>query len=214
MDNDTTQPAMETQPQSIAEAGPKPKPRLSLPPGYIVLWLVTILSLMLNVMILRQVALAKQAAQQAIDDAIIMVGNLQDAAFTYTAVIEDTIPINADLELNESISVPVDETLPVDAAINVPVDMGPLGTHTVTLPVSGTVPVNTTLKIVIDQPLHVSTTIPVKLEVPIEVAVEDTPLKATLDDVIVRLEALALRLDRPLLSFGQGEPEATPESTP
>ncbi|MBN1313679.1 MAG: hypothetical protein JXB30_19910 [Anaerolineae bacterium] len=212
MDNEKTQPAIET--QSLYIKKDEPKPGLSLPPGYIVLWLVTILSLVLNVLILRQVAFAKQAAQQAIDDAIVTVGNLQDAAFTYTAVIEDTIPINADLGLSESIPVPVDENLPLDATISVPVEIGPFGTYTVTLPVSGTVPVRTTLHIVIDQPLHVSTTIPVNLEVPIEVAVKDTPLKATLDDVIVRLEALAAQLDRPLLSFGRSEPEITTETVP
>ena len=212
MDNEKTQPVMETQPQSTEQSGPKSK--LSLPPGYIVLWLVTILSLLLNVMILRQIGVAKQAAQQAIGDAIMTVDSLQDTTFTYTAVIEDTIPINADLGLSESIPVPVDETLPLDATISVPVDMGPFGIHNVTLPISGTVPVHTTLNIVVDQPLHVSTTIPVNLEVPIQVAIKDTPLATTLDDVKARLETLAVQLDRPLLSFGQSTPDATPESTP
>ncbi|MBN1429384.1 MAG: hypothetical protein JXB07_13510 [Anaerolineae bacterium] len=210
MDNENTQPAMETQPQSTHASASK-NTLSSLPPGYIVLWLVTILSLVLNVFILRQIAVTKQAAQQAINDAIMTVDNLQDTTLAYTVVIEDTIPINADLGLGESIPVPVDEDLPLNATISVPVQMGPFGTHTIAIPISGTVPVRTTLNIVIDQPLHVSTTVPVNLEVPIRLAIKDTQLMTTLSDVKVKLKALAIQLDRPLLSFGQN---ATPENNP
>lgn len=212
MDDESNRAAAETQPDRVDVDTPRPAP--SLPPGYIVLWVITILSLLFNVVVLRQLAIAKQVAQQAIDDAIITVGNLQNTTLTYTAVINDTIPLNADLELNESIPVLVDETLPINASINVPVRMGPFGTYTVTLPISGSVPVYTTLNIVIDQPIHVATTVPVQLEVPVRLAVKDTPLAETFDDLTTRLEALALQLNRPLLLFGQDTPETTPAVTP
>lgn len=212
MDDESTRPTMETQPNP--GAAPRSRPTRTMPPGYIVLWVITLLSLLFNVMVLRQLAIAKQVAQQAINDAIAAVGNLQNTTLTYTAVVDDTVPINADLALNESIPVPIDETLPVNASINVPVQIGPLGTYNVTLPISGSVPVRTTLNIKIDQPFHVSTTVPIHLEVPIQVAVKDTPLAETLGDVKTRLEALALQLDRPLVSLGQGAPVATPTGTP
>lgn len=215
MDNDSTRPTEETQPGSVSTDKPdNPKPARSLPPGYIVLWGITLLSLLFNVVILRQLAIARQVAQQAINDAIATVDDLQNATLTYTATVDDTIPISADLELNESIPVPVDETLPINASINVPVKMGPFGTYTVTLPIGGTVPVRTTLNIVIDQPIHVATTVPIHLDVPIQVAIKDTPLADTLGDLKTRLEALALQLGRPLLSFGQDTPETTPTGTP
>jgi hypothetical protein len=211
MDNESTRPATEKQPGSVHTD--QLTPARSLPPAYIVLWVITILSLLFNVVVFRQLVIAKQVGQQAIGDAIATVGNLQNTTLTYTAVIDDTIPLNADLGLDESIPVPINETLPINASINVPVQMGPFGTYNVTLPISGSVPVNTTLQIVIDQPIHVDTTVPVHLEVPIRLAVKDTPLSDTLDDVVLRLEALALQLNRPLLSFGQGSPEPTSEAT-
>lgn len=212
MDDESTHPAMETQPGRVD--ADKPKLARSLPPGYIALWVITILSLLFNVVVLRQLAIARGVARQAIDDMIVTVGNLQNTTLTYTAKVDDTIPIDADLQLNESIPVPVDETLPINATISVPVRIGPFGTYTATLPIGGTVPVRTTLNIIINQPIHVATTVPIHLEVPIQVAIKDTPLADTLGDVKTRLEALAILLDRPLLSFGQSTPETTPAVTP
>jgi hypothetical protein len=212
MDDDSNRSATDTQPDHVG--ADKPRLARSLPPGYMVLWVITILSLLFNVVVMRQLAIARQVAQQAIDDAIVTVSNLQNTTLTYTAVINDTIPLNADLALDESIPVPINETLPINASINVPVKMGPFGTYTVTLPIGGSVPVNTTLNIVINQPIHVATTVPIHLEVPIQLAVKDTPLAETFGDLKTRLEELALQLDRPLLSFGQATPEAIPTGTP
>lgn len=212
MDDESTRPITETQPGPAASSGSGPA--RAMPPGYIVLWVITIFSLLFNVVVLRQLAIARQVAQQALGDAIATVENLQNTTLTYTAVVDDTVPINADLALNESIPVPVDETLPINASVNVPVNMGPLGTHSVTIPISGSVPVNTTLNITIDQPFHVATTVPIHLEVPIQVAIKDTPLADMLGDVKIRLQALALQLDRPLISLSQGAPDAAPAGTP
>jgi hypothetical protein len=212
MDSENTRAASETQTDSADKSISSPAP--IRPPGYIALWIITILSLLLNVVILLQFVMVRQVALQAIDDAIAMVDSLQNTTLTYTARVDDTVPINADLELSESIPVPINETLPINANVNVPVRIGPFGTYNVTVPISGSVPVNTTLSIVIDQPLHVSTTVPIHLEIPIQVAIKDTPLADTLGDVKTRLEALRLRMDRPLASFGENAPQPTPTGTP
>jgi hypothetical protein len=209
MNTEASQSPSEKEPENVRAQG---LPRIrSLPPGYMVLCFVTILSLVLNLLILTQLMAARQVVREAVADAIAMVSDFQDTTLSYTATIDDTIPVNADLALKETIPVPINETLPINASVSVPVQVGPFGSYNVAIPISGTVPVNTTLTVALDQPLHIETTIPVHLDVPIQVAVKDTPLAATLDNMMTRLEALALRLDGPLL-FG-GSPQAAPSST-
>src|SRR5512139_564601 len=122
MDDENTRTVPEKPNDSADTSGSSPA--LTLPPGYIALWIMTILSLLFNVVILLQFVLLRQVALQAVDDAIAMVDNLQNTTLTYTARVDDTVPINADLELNESIPVPINETLPINANVSVPVRIG------------------------------------------------------------------------------------------
>src|SRR5574341_501451 len=64
-----------------------------LPPGYAILWGITILSLIANLILLRQVAVAFQAARQAVYDAIAVIDELQATTISTTVHIDDAITL-------------------------------------------------------------------------------------------------------------------------
>jgi len=173
-----------------------------MPAGYLILWVLTILSLLLNVFMVRQVILARQAARQAVHSAMAVMGDLQQMRFSYRVAVDQAMPIVTDLPVNETIPVTIREQLPISTVVQVPVNAGPFGTLNLDIPIRTTVPLNLNTSITLNQSFHVDTVVPVRFEVPVEIAVRDTALYATLEDVKARLEALAVTLDTPLLPFG------------
>lgn len=174
---------------------------LPWPAGYLLLWLVALSSLLLNVTILRQIITARLAAQQAVADAIAVLEGFQAQTFTYTVVVDETLPIDTAIQIDETFPVAINETLPVNTTVRANVDAGILGTIPLDIPISTSVPVDLDFEVPIEKSLPVKTAVPVYFEVPIEVSVAETPLQGTLDDVIARLETLTEKLDEPLLPF-------------
>jgi hypothetical protein len=181
-----------------------------MPAGYLILWGLTIISLLLNLFTVRQMILARQVARQAIHSAIAIMGDLQQMSFSHTVVIDQAMPIVTDLPVNETIPVTINEQLPISTVVQVPVNAGPFGTLNLDIPIRTTVPINLTTQVTIAQSFDVDTIVPVHFEVPVEIAVRDTALYATLDSVKAHLEALAATLDAPLLSLGGVRQQATP----
>lgn len=169
------------------------------PFAYPLLWVLVVTSLLLNVVMLRQVMLARSAAQNAVSDAIVVIDGLKDEQFTYNVVIDDTLPLQADLPINETIPVVIDQQIPIRTNVAVPVDAGILGTINLNVPINTTVPINFEQDITIDRTFSVNTTVPVHLDVPIELSVSETPLSGMLDDLELRLENLEAELDQPLV---------------
>jgi hypothetical protein len=184
----------------------------SWPFGYLLLWVITVFSLLLNAITLHQVVIARQVARQAIADAIAVLDGFQDQSFSHTLVVDETLLIDTDLPIDERIPVSIDETMPINTTVTVNANAGPLGTIPIHLPISTTVPVDLDFEVPIDQSFHVTAAVPVYFEVPVALTVSQTPLHDTLDDVTARLELLIQRLDQPLvpLPFTQVEPETVP----
>lgn len=203
---DQTQEVKKTAERGEREEKPDAKKRklawpFPWPVGYIFLWLIAISSLALNVLILQQLVSTREAARQAVRDARAMVVNLQDQGFSHTIKINETLPVEADLPVKETIPIPINETFTVNAAATIPINLGPFGSRTVTVPVGGEVPVNTTIEIELDRTFHVSTVVPVNFEVPIDIKLASTPLYQTLLDVENKLESLEAKLSEPMLPF-------------
>ncbi len=189
-----TQPMQTTQrltvPKSKGGAGAS-APR---PFGYLFLWLLTGISILLNLVILRQMLIARQAALQAISDAIVVIDNLQNQTFTQTVRVDDMLDVNTTLPISETIPVTIKETLPVNDTVMIKV----LGVD-VPVTIEANLPVELSFDLVIDQNFRASASVPLELEVPIQVSIGDTPLYDTLDEVKARLELLADKLDSPFL---------------
>lgn len=182
------------------------------PPGYILLWVFTLISVVMNALILRQLLLARQIAQRSVEDSIAVIEGLQQQVITYNFVIDQDLPIDADIPVTTTIPIQLDEDFPLETTVTVSVPAGPLGTIPVRVPISTTVPIHRTVMVNIDEVFALDTSIPVYFEVPISVAVSDTPLYVTLEETKTRLLLLSETLNRPLLPFLSGGTEATQEA--
>ncbi len=171
----------------------------SWPFGYLLLWLLTTLSLLLNAVMLRQMLIARSIARQAVSDATAIVENLKEQTITYTIVVDDTLAIETDLPVDETIPVTIEQTIPVDVVVTVPVNAGLFGRINLDVPIQTSIPVNLRQDIEIDQTFHVDTAVPINLAIPVEIRVRDTPFAVLLDDFAGRLGRLESSLNAPLV---------------
>ncbi len=188
-----------------------PRATTPLPPGYLALWGIALISLLLNTILFRQLVLARQVALQALQDSIAMIGNLETQVIDYNVEIHQNMPINADIPINETVPIRINDDFPLETTVTVSVPAGPLGNIPVKVPISTTIPIDKTIEIGIDQTFTLSTTIPVDLEVPIQLSVQNTGLTGTLEETKIRLQLLEAELNRPLIPFLGGGSGATAE---
>jgi hypothetical protein len=201
--------AGETQPMGGREEGQAPPekkkrkfklPKLPWPPGYLLLWVIALASVTMNVIVLRQIVLAREAAQQSIDDAIAILGDLQESTFTYTFPVDDTLLIETEVPIHETVPVPIHEVVEVRTAATVTLlDIPGIGPITHSVPVAADVPIDEEFEFEIDEVFPISVPVDIDFDVPIAVALADTPLYDTLGVTIARLEALSQLLGEPLV---------------
>jgi hypothetical protein len=169
------------------------------PTGYLLLWVLTLISLLVNALLVRQMMLARRTAQQAVDDAIVVIDGLQNQTYSHTVVIDEALKVQADVPVNATIPVTIDQEIPIDTTVNVPVQTPLFGTINLDVPIQTTIPVNLEQDIVIDQTFTIDTAVPLYLEVPIELVVADTPFADTLADIRDRLVETQDSLNEPLI---------------
>src|SRR5687768_18400465 len=81
------------------------RPLGNWPPGYLLLWIVALISLVINVVMLRQLLLARRIALESVRDSIAVVDNLQNQVVNYTVVIDQNVSINDDVAIKECIGI-------------------------------------------------------------------------------------------------------------
>ncbi len=198
---DDTQNLDRTQPIYLAghrEERPSSPPG-GQPTGYLLLWVLTLVSLLVNALLVRQMMLARQTAQQAVEDAIVVIDGLQNQTYTHTVVIDEALKVQADVPVNTTIPVTVDQEIPIDTTVNVPVQTALFGTINLDVPIKTTIPINLEQDVVIDQTFAIDTAVPLYLEVPIELVVADTPFAETLMQIRDRLAEAEDNLNEPLI---------------
>ncbi len=203
MNDDKTQQTFSTKAPKldmpIRDGRKKDREPRQWPFGYLALWLLVTLSMLFNVVLFRQMLNARDAAGQAVADSIAVIENLQTQSFSTTIVVDETMIIDTDTPLNETIPITVDQVLPVDTVVSVPVDAGIFGEIVLDVPIQTEIPVKFEQDVVIDQAFHIYTAIPVYFEVPITLEIADTPFYDTLDDIKARLQKLEDTLVQPLI---------------
>lgn len=168
------------------------QPRLK--PGTLLLWILVLISLLLNAILFNQLLTLKRAAQQLALDASAAVGELQGKTFAFNVPIDETIIIETDLPVQETLTVPIVTELPINTVVTVSVDAGILGTIPLRIPISTTVPVDIEVDIPLDTSFAVRAPVEVQMDVPIEVVVADEPLYDDLSQVRERLDEVAAQL--------------------
>lgn len=145
------------------------------------------LSLGVNIYILLQIASLRRNAIRAMQDAIAVLEALQRERFDYTLTVDDTMEVNTRLPIRETVPVRIHDWITVDQTVEVPVHLGLFGERRVTVPIQTVIPIELEIPVKIDQSFAVKAEVPVYLEVPVGIAVRDTPLHHTIDDVMGRL---------------------------
>lgn len=205
MTKDDTQPARTTRRMERTERpddGPDREDEnggRQWPFGYLLLWLLAVTSLLMNVVMMRQLLLARQAARSAVSEVLTVLDNLQGTSLNYEVTVDQILQIETDLPVDETIPVVIDQNLPIDTTVQATVNAGPLGQIPLNVPIVANVPVYIEQDLHIDQPFAVSMAVPVNFTIPIDIELADTPFSATIDEVKARLEQTQADLDKPLV---------------
>jgi hypothetical protein len=206
-----------TLPENEQAAHPMDRSSGNAPAGYRALWIltsvlsvITITSLILNLLIIRQVVEARRLAHLAIEDSISLLQDLETQVYTYDVVIDDTFIVDDSVPFQEVIPVVINEEMPFSTAVTASVNVGPFGRYPVTIPIGGNVPINLSFDVPVDETVPVYIEVPIHTEIPIEVSIAQTPLLGTLQDAESHLGDLLTELDRPLLWFLAPKSEAPP----
>ena len=172
----------------------------------ILLTILTLLSLMLNGVVIfglvraRQIALeAQQTALNTVTDARSIVTGVGDDTFYYTFKVQQEIPINTSVTFNDEITVPIRTTIPVSTVVIIPVDAGLLGTFDVDVPIRTMFPVDLNITFPVSQTVDIVTTVPLDVAVPIEVPLAETPLVGYMEELdtgLARLEKAIIQIER------------------
>ena len=163
------------------------------PFDYYLLWVVALLSLLINAGLVYGLMWARQQAAQGAQTAAEAVAALRSASLEYTVHLDQSLPVSLTVPFNTTIRVPISTTLPIDTEFSFSLHTL-LGDFPVNLPVHAEVPVNMTSQVPVNVAVPISTTVPVALDVPIKIDVARTSVGQSLGPTQTYLEKLAADL--------------------
>jgi hypothetical protein len=170
----------------------------------IVLTLLTLISLALNGVVIfgllraQNVALdAQQVGLGVVTEARSAITDVGDDTFAYTFEVRQDIPVETSVPFREEVIVPIRATIPISTVVIIPINAGLLGTFDIDVPVRTLIPVNLDLTVPISHTVDIATVVPLNVDVPIEIALAETPLV----DYIVELDAGLASLEEALVQL-------------
>lgn len=152
---------------------------------YMALWIIALISLLLNVLLFAGIIAFRARAQQEVKNvaATLNTINLEDSfevpisvdqrlAISMTVPFSDTfhvpiiatVPVSTSILFSETIDVPIEEVIRVDTTVNVP-----FGEASIPIPIVTDIPVNLDVEVPISKQVPVVIDIPVNLEVDVPV---------------------------------------------
>jgi hypothetical protein len=161
---------------------------------YYLLWLVTLISLTLNVIIIVSLLNVRRQAATAFTQAAATVASLKSGVIAYNVSINDEIPVAMDVPVKFTVTIPISKTIPINTTVEVPIEFPIVGKRIITVPISAKIPISLTVDVPINETLPINATVPVNLDVPIKIKIADTLLAGTLDDVETILLGLATNM--------------------
>jgi hypothetical protein len=219
--NYDTLPGSRSGPVTTVPTPPAPPERpvrvqMGRPIDYWLLWLVALGSLALNVWLVntllqiqRQVDSARLELAQGLMQAADGVGTVQLGTVDYTIHVDEEIPLDIAVPISDTLTVPISHTVRVNssAIVNLPL----IGRQAI--PFSVNVPVDLEVVIPISRTYEIADTIPILFDVPISIALDETPLGSLKGDVREYLLQLASELAQSPGSAAPTQPPAPPTHT-
>ncbi len=174
-----------------------------LPPGYIPLWIIALTSLLLNILLINQLLQVRALAAVTIGEAAMILEGFGDETFSYNFTFDDTLNIQTEIPVNETIPVEINEQIDISTVVNVPIRT-PLGNTSANVPINTTIPIDLDFEVPLEQTFEVQAAVPISLSVPVEIGVEETPLGGALDEMVANLYDLSAELSQPIVALGAG----------
>lgn len=158
---------------------------------------LTLLSLVLNGVLVFELLQLRRAAHRVVTEARSIVTEVADDTLSYTVEVDQKIPVSAEIAFNEAVSVPINTVVPISTTVVVPVNLG-FGTYELGLPIQTVFPIDMEVDVPISETVDVTAVVPLEVDVPIEIAISDTPLAGYLRDVNATLRRAEEQLERPI----------------
>jgi hypothetical protein len=171
------------------------RPVLGVVLGNLLFFLPVFVSLVLNVVVINQLLLLRSATREAILETNAMLADLQNETIVMTVPVNETIALDVDIPVNETITVPIQTEIPISTSATVYVDSGILGGVPVSFPVYTNVPIDIMVDIPLDQTFEVHDSLLLDMEIPVEIALADTPFSDALIQAQMSLDDLATELE-------------------
>ncbi|MGB0387106.1 MAG: hypothetical protein ACPGWR_20000 [Ardenticatenaceae bacterium] len=125
--------------------------------------------------------------QSQIDSTSVMVGvaldyvaeqleGIEEQEFTVVVPIDQEVPIDTTVLINEEVSIPFNEVIPINTNVSVPIELPVLGKLDLDVPINTSVPINLDLKVPITQEMPIKTVVPVQTDFPITISLKDTEI--------------------------------------
>lgn len=155
---------------------------------------ITLASLVLNVVIIYAFLNVQRKAVEGVDQAVSALDNLGGEGFHYDYRFERTIPVSASIPIKQDMIFPFNGNFPINTTVRVPIDAGVLGTIVIDVPINTSIHVDTQVPVHIDQNFDISTTFPISMSIPIDVKADDPAIQ----DLVGKLRAWLLELRQEL----------------
>src|SRR3989344_4552853 len=146
-----------------------------LPKAYWILFAGVLVSLGFNTWFFFKLSNAQKGISEGARDIIALLDQAQNQSISYTAHINQNVPVSATFDVNENIDVPIKTFVAINTTVNVPVSIPVIGQVTIPVPINTSVPVQTTVSVPIKKTIRIQGTSPVEVDIPIEIPIANTP---------------------------------------
>ena len=163
----------------------------------IVLSLLTVLSLALNGVVIYALMRFARIGRETIAEARTVLAAVGDEEFVYNFTFDDEFPVKTSVPINDEFTVPFKTTIPINTTVTVPLNLG-ITTYNLKIPINTVFPMDMEFTVPISMTMDIDMSVPVSMEVPVEIAIRDTPFVTYLSNVDVTLDDLEQQMSDPL----------------
>lgn len=141
-----------------------------------ILWILVLGSLAMNFWILGKFLSLEGRTNQGAGEILKALNKAQSGSISYTAHINQNVPISVTVNLDDTITVPINAKVPVKTTVIVPVTI-PVINQVVDLnvPINTIVPINTVVSVPVRKTLVVRGSSPIVVDVPVNIPINQTP---------------------------------------
>jgi hypothetical protein len=173
---------------------------------YILLWLVAIVSLVLNILLLVGLYNFRLQARQEVDNVAEILDTVKIENFELPVVVDETLPIDITVPFSDTFEVAIQETVPISMMIPIKENISfPINDVvsinrdvTVSIVVLGApIPVNIPIRT--DIPISLNIDVPIDMEVPVDTSIPiNLNIAVPVDTEVAIQEEVPVKLDFPV----------------